>query len=312
MSASVPTWAATKAASAGLVLTLLGLAAEHAVPQVVGEVDLGLGRLLAGGRELRGHGGGNCEDELAVFDALGGFEGHEAVDIADRHEHEFRQVLFFFCIVALFRIIGDEKRRELAPHDTGSVDDGHALAQFKLFFFGSVFVGVTIRAHRRPTRLGVLNPWLQEGSRLARRMQVEEALMHLRAAVAADAPVVVDAPDDMRVRLYVPLDLLHLDADELHDRLHHWQVSRLRAVLPDAQAGVDFDQARPADMTERGELDLQERWIGLRPYVELDLTPATNQDDIKKLASLVPEFMARVEADGRPSGFRDWEAGAAE
>lgn len=117
--------------------------------------------------------------------------------------------------------------------------------------------------------------------------------------------------DDGHLLVFRRADMLHLDADALHDRLVVWTRDRLGGALPAASAGLSFRHAAPADPHEASTLDLQEGWLGLEPTFSLDLTRAVG-GDVERFASLVPEFLGVVEAEGRPAGYRTPEVGSVE
>ena len=117
--------------------------------------------------------------------------------------------------------------------------------------------------------------------------------------------------DDGHLLAFRRLDLLHLDADALHDRLLHWTQTRLARDLPAAVAGVSFRHATPADPHEASTLDLQEGWLGLEATFSLDLARAVGVD-IERFASLMPEFLALIEKSGRPEGYRTPDVGTIE
>lgn len=117
---------------------------------------------------------------------------------------------------------------------------------------------------------------------------------------------VEEDPEELRV--FVRRDMLHLDADALHDRLSHWTMRALARELPAAHAFVSFRHASPADPHEASTLDLQEGWLGLEPTFALDLARA-QAGDRERFEAHVPEFLRLVEATGRPAGFRDVNVG---
>lgn len=124
-------------------------------------------------------------------------------------------------------------------------------------------------------------------------------------------PPGVHVEEDEELRVFVRRDMLHLDADALHDRLAHWTIGALARELPAAHAFVSFRHASPAEPDEASTLDLQEGWLGLEPTFALDLARAA-PGDRARFEALVPTFLALVEATGRPAGFRDIEAGTME
>lgn len=117
--------------------------------------------------------------------------------------------------------------------------------------------------------------------------------------------------DDGQLLAFRRQDMLHLDADALHDRLLVWTSARLARVLPASHAAVSFRHASPADPHEASTLDLQEGWIGLEPTFSLDLAHA-KPGDVERFASLVPEFVEVVEKRGRPAGYRTPDVGSME
>lgn len=140
-----------------------------------------------------------------------------------------------------------------------------------------------------------------------------EALLRARLPEQPHGEHVLVGRDDvggLLVRLR--RDLLHLDADALNDRLHHWTLTELARRLPAASAYVAFERARPAAPHEDAELDLQERWLDLEPTLRLEVTAATKGAEVEEMARLVPRFLALVEREGRPAGFRLPEVGAPE
>lgn len=110
---------------------------------------------------------------------------------------------------------------------------------------------------------------------------------------------------------FVRRDLFHLDADALNDRLHAWVVRDVHAALPQASALVSFRHAVPVSNDEP-ELEFEEPWRHLEPTFRLDLTPSPSEGDLERFARLVPRFLALVEAEGRPEGWREPEVGNAE
>lgn len=135
---------------------------------------------------------------------------------------------------------------------------------------------------------------------------LEPALARWRGAVRLE----VDEQGDLLV--YLRRDMLHLDADALHDRLHHFTLTELRRALPHASAEVSFRHARPADPHAESELDWQEGWRDLEPTLRLEGRPPPTEEDVARLAALVPRFLALVEAEGRPQGFRMPDMGCVE
>ena len=132
----------------------------------------------------------------------------------------------------------------------------------------------------------------------------------MRALAPAATGLHIEA-DEEEARVFATMDMLHLDADALHDRLHHWTVSELDRALPAASARLSFRHARPADPHEASTLDVQEGWTGLEPTLALDLR-AARAGDAERFAALVPRFRALLAAAGRPVGFRRYDVGAME
>lgn len=129
--------------------------------------------------------------------------------------------------------------------------------------------------------------------------------MTLPMRVPAGVMVEEDA-DELRV--FVRRDMLHLDADALHDRLHHWMLREVDPRIPAASAGVSFRNASPADPFEESTLDAQEGWLGLEPTLALDLR-AARPGDRARFEALLPTFLALLEKSGRPTGFRTPDVG---
>lgn len=141
-------------------------------------------------------------------------------------------------------------------------------------------------------------------------MDAWQALEH---ALAPYAGRVRWERDDLGGALvFLRLDLIHLDADALNDRLHAWAKREVEPLVPGASAFVSFRHARPATH-DAAELGVQEEWLGLEPTFRLDLTmPRPTGTEVAAFAALVPEFLKRVDAAGRPEGWRDVHAGNAE
>lgn len=121
------------------------------------------------------------------------------------------------------------------------------------------------------------------------------------------------ARDDLGGALvFVRRDMPHLDADALNDRLHAWAKREVERVVPHASAFVSFRHARPASPDEP-ELSWQDEWLDLEPTFRLEMTgrPPT-PEEVVAFARLVPEFLARVEAVGRPAGWRQVDVGNTE
>ena len=127
-----------------------------------------------------------------------------------------------------------------------------------------------------------------------------------------ELPVGVRVEEDAEeLRVFVVRDMLHLDADALHDRLAHWTQTDLARRFPAAEARLSFRHASPADPLEESTLDLQEGWLGLEPTLALDLLRA-QPGDRERLLTLVPRFLELVEGEGRPAGYRSPDVGALE
>lgn len=117
--------------------------------------------------------------------------------------------------------------------------------------------------------------------------------------------------DDDELLVFVRLDMLHLEADALHDRLQHWTMTELARDLPAARAFLSFRHATPADPHEASTLDLQEEWRAMEPTFALDMR-AARPGDVERFAALVPTFLKLIEGKGRPAGFRSPDVGAME
>jgi hypothetical protein len=112
--------------------------------------------------------------------------------------------------------------------------------------------------------------------------------------------------------LFTRVDLLHLDADALNDRLHAWAARDVAPIVPAASAFVTFRHARPASR-DAASLDEQERWLDLEPTLRLELVqPRAHERDIAAFARLVPAFLAELDRAGRPAGWRRVDEGNAE
>lgn len=144
-------------------------------------------------------------------------------------------------------------------------------------------------------------------------VQAADALAILRPLLARWGPRLhVEEDDQGDLVAYVRRDLLHLDADALHDRLHHWTVRDVRPALPAASAQLSFRHARPAAPEEESEKDWQEGWLGLEPMLHLEMRPPPTREDLEAFAGLVPRFLELVDAEGRPAGWRSPDVGNAE
>lgn len=117
--------------------------------------------------------------------------------------------------------------------------------------------------------------------------------------------------EDGHLIVFVRRDMLHLDADALHDRLAYWSLHALAKDVPAASAGISFRHASPAEPHEESTLDLQEGWLGLEPTFALDLARAA-PGELERFAALVPRFLKVVEQTGRPEGFRAPDVGNVE
>lgn len=143
-------------------------------------------------------------------------------------------------------------------------------------------------------------------------MDARDALAALDALLQPrPAGVATGIDHEGEVVLFVRRDMLHLDADALHDRLHHWTLRELSPAVPSASAVVSFRHARPADPYEESTLDAQEGWLDLEPMLRLDPARASRAD-VERLVAMVPRFLALVEASGRPPGFRRVDMGSME
>lgn len=144
-------------------------------------------------------------------------------------------------------------------------------------------------------------------------MHPADAWARLQRALAPHADRVQWALDDVGGALVlVTLDLTHLEADALNDRLHAWIRRDVERAVPHASAYVSFRHARPATR-DKAELGLQAEWLGLEATLRLELErPRASEAEVLAFARLVPAFLERVHAAGRPSGWRDVDAGNAE
>lgn len=142
-------------------------------------------------------------------------------------------------------------------------------------------------------------------------MDPAAALERLDALLAPRPQGLQLGTDEDDVVLFVRRDMLHLDADALHDRLHHWTLHELSRAVPHAHAVVSFRHAQPAEPHEESTLDAQEGWLGLEPMIRVEAR-GLREADLSALAALVPKFLALVEATGRPAGFRRWDVGTME
>lgn len=144
-------------------------------------------------------------------------------------------------------------------------------------------------------------------------MNPTEAAAYVRAALSPSPPglhVGLDAEDHLLV--YVRRDMLHLDADALHDRLHHWTLRELHRALPHAAAFVSFRHALPEAPDDESELDYQEGWLGLEPTLRLETSPPPSREALDALVARVPRFLEIIAAEGRPHGFRNPDVGSCE
>lgn len=113
-------------------------------------------------------------------------------------------------------------------------------------------------------------------------------------------------------RVVARRDLTHLEADALSDRLAAWVARRVRRLLPGATAAVGFENASPATDDEP-EADFEAVWRDVEARFTLHLEhPPASEADARAFLDLVPEFLAVVDAAGRPSGWRDPLEGAVE
>lgn len=147
----------------------------------------------------------------------------------------------------------------------------------------------------------------------SRRVDAREVLAFLQPVLARwGGRAYARLDDEDNVEVCVKLDLLHLDADALHDRLHHWTLTELRRALPAASAFVSFHHALPADPEEESVLDLQEGWLGLEPTLRLETSPEPSRKEAEAFVGMIPRFLQLVDASGRPAGFRRWDVGTQE
>lgn len=140
-------------------------------------------------------------------------------------------------------------------------------------------------------------------------MDAHAALERLRKLLPPQVGVEEDAGE---LHVYVRRDMLHLDADALNDRLHHWTLRELSRAVPDASAHVSFRRARPAAPDEESVLDLQEGWLGLEPTLKLDATRGVDEATLDAFVAQLPRFIALLETSGRPAGFRRVDVGTME
>lgn len=150
-------------------------------------------------------------------------------------------------------------------------------------------------------------------ARRASRVQPEEALALVQPHLApwkGRVRAEIDELGDLLV--FVRVDMLHLDADALHDRLHHWTLREIHPRLPAASAHVSFRHARPDDPHAEFHLDLQEGWRDLEPTLRLETRPPPARAQVEAFVGLFPRFLALVDTPGRPEGFRDPHAGNVE
>lgn len=141
-----------------------------------------------------------------------------------------------------------------------------------------------------------------------RAVDAHRALERIRQALPEGLQAEVD---DGHLLVFARRDMLHLDADALHDRLAHWSAGELALALPRASATLSFRHAAPADPHEASTLDLQEAWLALEPTFMLELRGAT-EDELERFVSLVGRFVERMEEAGRPAGYRSPDVGAME
>lgn len=144
-------------------------------------------------------------------------------------------------------------------------------------------------------------------------MTPTEALARLRARLEPLPPGVrVELDEEDHLVVFLRLDMLHLDADALHDRLHHWTLRELHRTLPEASAFLSFRHALPEDPHLESELDYQEGWLGLEPTLRLETSPPPAAEAVDALAGQLPRFLQLVSAEGRPQGFRSPDLGNTE
>lgn len=144
-------------------------------------------------------------------------------------------------------------------------------------------------------------------------MDASEALVLLERELGPSTPVGlrIEEDDAGYLAAYLRVDLYHLDADALNDRLHAWVVRDVQPVLPGATALVSFRNARPATMDDP-ELEFEEPWLGLEPMFRLDLVPPPTAEEVRRFARLVPTFVEVAHGFGRPEGWRDVHVGSTE
>lgn len=134
-----------------------------------------------------------------------------------------------------------------------------------------------------------------------------EALEAARRAVAAirDSARGKFAPDDFDDATFsVSMDLLHLDADAMSDRLAAWIAREVASRLPTASATVSWQHARAASLDDE-DADEEALWKGVEPTFRLDLHHAPlTRADVEAWAALVPAFLRVVDGAGRPAGWR--------
>jgi hypothetical protein len=106
-------------------------------------------------------------------------------------------------------------------------------------------------------------------------------------------------------------DMLHLDADALNDRLAAWTQRVVRPRIPDGMATLSFRHARPMDPHDESTMDMQEGWHDLEPTFSIESERLVDAD-LQAFLRLAPEFLALVEASGRPAGWRRIDEGNAE
>lgn len=138
------------------------------------------------------------------------------------------------------------------------------------------------------------------------------ALKRLREALAPLPEELHTEVDELGdVLVYVRRDMLHLDADALHDRLHHFSVGELDRRVPMASAHLSFRHAKPAEPDAASTMDLQEGWLAVEAMLRMEARGA-GEKDVDELARVVPRFLQLVEGSGRPAGWRRPDVGTLE
>lgn len=146
-------------------------------------------------------------------------------------------------------------------------------------------------------------------------MRSDEVLARLRVLIEPwlrDGRLRLGTDDLGNVTVFTRMDLTHLDADALTDRLHAWTKRVAGVEVDGADAHVSFRHARPATHDE-ATLDLQEKWLDLEPTLRLEMDrPRASGDDVERFARLVPGFVEQLDRTGRPHGWRRVDEGNAE